>query len=125
MRVLLIEDNADTADSLATVLRLAGHEVAIARDGPAGLSSAQTQWPHVVLLDLGLPGSLDGYQVAAQLRQQRDKRRPVIIAVTGYNEPAQRKRSYETGIDYHFTKPADPALLTELLERVQQLTGNR
>jgi DNA-binding response OmpR family regulator len=121
LNVLVIEDHADTAASLATVLRLAGHQVATARDGASGMKAAQARWPDVVLLDLGLPGSLDGYDVAHWLRQQTGLHRAVIIAVTGYDQAAERKRSYETGIDFHFTKPADPSVLVDILERLQHL----
>jgi CheY-like chemotaxis protein len=74
-----------------------------------------------VLLDIGLPGKMDGYEVAHRLRQEQFTRRPVLIAVTGHNDEPERKRSYRTGIDFHFTKPADPALLTDILRHLQQL----
>jgi len=121
LNVLVIEDNADTADSVALALRLAGHVVRTASDGSTGLAAAGAHWPDVVLLDLGLPGYLTGYDVAHQFRQETGKRRPVIIAVTGHDQPDERKRSYETGIDYHFTQHADPAILAEILDRLQRL----
>jgi CheY-like chemotaxis protein len=119
--ILVIEDEADTADSIALALRLAGHQVRVARDGAAGLAAAVAEPPDVVLLDIGLPGKMDGYEVANRLRQESFPRRPVLIAVTGHDEEPERKRSYRTGIDFHFTKPADPVLLTDILRRLQQL----
>jgi CheY-like chemotaxis protein len=121
LQVLVIEDHADTAESMAMHLRLAGHEVETAGDGLAGLVAARARWPDVVFLDIGLPGNLNGYQVAQCLRQQPGKPRVVIIAVTGYDRPAERKRSYESGIDFHFTKPADPSHLEAILQRLARL----
>jgi CheY-like chemotaxis protein len=121
LQVLVIEDHADTAETMAMHLRLAGHEVETAADGPAGLAAAAARWPDVVFLDIGLPGNLNGYQVAQCLRQQPGRPRITIIAVTGYDRPAERKRSYESGIDFHFTKPADPAHLEGILERLARL----
>jgi two-component system CheB/CheR fusion protein len=118
--ILLIEDHIETADNLARILRLAGHDVRCARDGLTGLAAAKEKAPDVVLLDLGLP-DIDGYEVARQLREIPFPRRPSVIAVTGYESEDQRKHSYEVGIDYHFTKPAEPDVLKDVLARYQRV----
>jgi CheY-like chemotaxis protein len=112
-RILIVEDNRDDAETLAQLLSLLGHEVRTAHDGPAGLEIARAFPPHVVLLDIGLPG-LDGYEVARRLRREL-KPAPVLVAVTGHNEEEDRRRSQEAGIDYHLAKPADPEQLLTLL----------
>jgi DNA-binding response OmpR family regulator len=120
MDILVIEDHAETAETLAAVLRLAGYKVRCAHDGAAGLEAASETPPDVVLLDLGLP-DIDGYEVARRLRQMPFVHRPSVIAVTGYDQEDQRKHSYEVGIDYHFTKPTEPQLLKEVLARYQRI----
>jgi two-component system OmpR family response regulator len=114
LRVLVVEDHADTADSLALLLTLFGHEVRVARDGPTALEMARAFPPDVVLLDIGLPG-IDGWQVAERLRQQSGQKRPLLIAVTGYGQDADHRRSQEAGIDLHLLKPVDPDQLRRLL----------
>jgi signal transduction histidine kinase/CheY-like chemotaxis protein len=116
-RVLIIEDNQDAADMLATYLRIAGHEVRIAHDGPSGLRSAFEMLPTVVLCDIGLPG-MDGYQVAQCVRAAPPLSQCVLIAVTGYGEMASRERAKLAGFTHHLTKPTDPALLAELIASV-------
>jgi two-component system CheB/CheR fusion protein len=119
LRVLVVEDDADTARTWVWLLRALGHDVEVARDGPAALRAAEANPPNAVLLDLGLPG-MSGYEVAARLRQQQDgSTRPLIIAVTGYGEYTQRLRSYEVGIDLHLVKPVNPDELKGFLERYQ------
>ena len=112
LRVLVVDDNKDTVDSLAMLLRLAGHEVATAASGPAALRAALSENPDVVLLDLGLPG-IDGYEVARRIREQTDK--PLLIAMTGYGQAEDRERSKEAGFERHLVKPVDPAQLQHLL----------
>jgi two-component system CheB/CheR fusion protein len=116
--VLVVEDDADTARTWVLLLRAMGYEVEVARDGPAALRAAEANPPGAVLLDLGLPG-MDGYDVAARLRQQANGTRPLIIAVTGYGEYTQRLHSYEVGIDLHLVKPVKPDELRGFLERYQ------
>ena len=113
-RVLIIEDNLDAADMLATYLRFTGHEVRIAHDGAAGLRVAFEMLPTVVLCDIGLPG-MDGYQVAQCMRAAPALAHCVLIAVTGYGEVAARERAKVAGFTHHLTKPTDPALLAELI----------
>jgi two-component system CheB/CheR fusion protein len=112
LRLLVVDDNKDTVDSLAMLLRLGGHEVATADSGPGALETALSETPDVVLLDLGLPG-FDGYEVARRIREKTDK--PLLIAMTGYGQKEDRERSKETGFQYHLVKPVDPVKLQELL----------
>ena len=119
LRVLLVEDNADSAASLALLLRIWGHEVQAARDGPTALEVARAFAPDVVLLDIGLPG-MDGWQVAEQFYKQPAPRRPLLIAVTGYGQDADRRRSEKVGIDLHLLKPVDPGQLRAMLSRFRR-----
>jgi DNA-binding response OmpR family regulator len=113
--ILIIEDDLDTAESMARVFKLFGHEVQVAHNGRQAIELALVHRPRFVLLDLGLPG-LDGYQVASRLRQECAEPL-VIIAVTGYGQLADRERSREAGIDHHFLKPTNLFTLQELLSR--------
>jgi CheY-like chemotaxis protein len=121
LRVLVVEDNADCAVTLARFLQRLGHEVEVAPDGPAAVAAAQARPPDVVLLlDLGLPG-LDGWEVARRLQGHPAQRRPLLVAVTGHDEAADRRRSDEAGIDLHLDKPVDPGLLRRLLTRFRSI----
>ena len=115
-RVLVVDDNADGADSLALHLRLSGHEVQVAYSGPAALKVAEPFRPDVVLLDIGLPG-MDGYEVARRLRQQPGLADVVLVAVTGYGTDEDRSRSQEAGFDAHLVKPVDADALPPLFVR--------
>src|SRR6185369_3183357 len=97
VRVLVVEDNVDAAESLATLLRLWGHDVRVVHDGLDALDAARSYLPEVVLLDIGLPG-LDGYQVAERLRTERGLASTLLVAMTGYGQPEDRRRSAEAGI---------------------------
>jgi signal transduction histidine kinase len=114
LRVLVVEDNIDAAESLATLLRLWHHDVNVVHDGCAALDAAREQQPEVVLLDIGLPG-LDGYQVARRLREEVGLNHALLVAMTGYGQPEDRRRSREAGIQYHFVKPVEPLVLRNLL----------
>jgi CheY-like chemotaxis protein len=114
LRILVVEDTQDAAESLAMLLRLDGHDVAVAYTGPAGVEAAKACEPHVVICDLGLPG-LDGYGVAREVRRHPATARALVIALTGYGDPEHRKRSRAAGFDAHLTKPADLDTLRELL----------
>src|SRR5438067_4763629 len=114
LRVLVVEDNQDAADSLKMLLELFGYEVTVAYTGPAGVEAAAAWRPDVVLCDIGLPG-LNGYEVARALRRNPATASVRIIAVTGYGGEEDRRRSHEAGFDAHLTKPADPAALQDLL----------
>jgi two-component system, chemotaxis family, CheB/CheR fusion protein len=115
-RVLLVEDNADAAETLRTLLELAGHTVEVASSGPKAVEAARIFEPQIVLCDIGLPGEMDGYAVAKAIRQrQPDGRRPFLIALTGYGQTTDREQARAAGFDRHLTKPADPAVLRQVL----------
>jgi len=111
-RILLIEDNEDAREALRALLELDGHEVEAAAEGQQGLEIAGTKAVEVALIDIGLPG-LDGYEVA---RRMRALGRPqILIALTGYGQPEDRRRAEEAGFDAHLVKPVDPTALTKTL----------
>jgi CheY-like chemotaxis protein len=113
-RILVVDDHADSARSLARLLEIYGYEVQTARDGWEAIAVALRWRPQFVLLDIGLPG-MDGYQAAATLRQEESCQDTVIIAVTGYGRSEDRDRSREAGIDHHLLKPIDHRVLLALL----------
>ncbi|HEV3263145.1 MAG TPA: response regulator [Gemmataceae bacterium] len=115
-RVLVIEDNKDTAESLALLLRLDGHDVCLAHDGQSAVVAARTYRPEVILLDIGLPG-MDGYEVARQLYEQGNMDDVMLVAMTGYGQAEDRRRSQDAGFNHHLVKPVDPIALEELLAR--------
>jgi CheY-like chemotaxis protein len=118
LRVLVVEDNADAADTLGLLLRLHGHKVEIARTGPTALQMASAFRPEVVLLDIGLPG-MDGFHVVQRLREKPGFKDVVICAVTGYTpSEADRQRQKETGFDHHYIKPLDLKILLEMFKGV-------
>jgi PAS domain S-box-containing protein len=112
--VLVVDDNVDAARGLAALLRLLGHEVETAFDGPSALETARLRRPDVVLLDLGLPG-MDGYQVAAELRQEGFCNAVLLIALTGYGQEDDLRRSRAAGFDHHLVKPVDFEALASLI----------
>jgi CheY-like chemotaxis protein len=115
-RILVVDDNADSADSMRMLLEQAGHEVAVVRDGDGVTEHALRFQPRAILLDIGLPDT-DGYTVARELRKEHALDDVLIIAVTGYGGDDHKKRSHDAGIDEHLTKPVD---LDLLLERIAQ-----
>src|SRR5262249_6793949 len=114
MRVLIVEDNRDTARTLQLVLRRYGHDVEVAHTGRAGVETARTWHPDVLLCDLGLP-EMDGFEVASTRRQEPQTSALRMIAITGYGRPEDRQRSQEVGFELHLTKPVDPRDLQALL----------
>ena len=113
-RILVVEDNRDSADSLRLLLRFFGHEVAVAYSGHDGLQAAAQYQPDVVLCDIGLPG-LDGYGVARQLRDNPTTAKARLIAVTAYGQDEDRRRLHEAGFEQHLVKPVDPDALQTAL----------
>jgi PAS domain S-box-containing protein len=117
-RVLVVEDNVDSADTLSMLLRLYGHEVQVARTGETALEIASASGFDVVLIDIGLPG-MDGYQVANRLRERPEFKNVTICALTGYTpSEADQQRQHETGFDHYYVKPVELAKLLKLLETV-------
>lgn len=116
-RIMVVDDNADAVDSLAVLLGLEGHDVRVARDGPSAVELAREFVPEVALLDIGLPG-MSGFDVARALRADERTARCVLIALTGWGQDADRKRSHDAGFDHHLVKPLDIEMLNRVLKRL-------
>ena len=113
-RVVVADDNVDSADSLAAFLRLRGHEVRAVYDGPSALRTVADFRPEVVILDIGMPG-MTGHEVARRLREREEFGGLRLVALTGWGQEADRQRSREAGFDLHFVKPVDPDVLAGAL----------
>jgi CheY-like chemotaxis protein len=120
LNVLIVEDDPETAASTTWVLGREGHHVRIALDGPSALQEVQNDAPDVVVLDIGLPG-MDGWQVAKHMAEQAAPKKPLLIAITGYSQLADRCLSREAGIHLHLVKPVDPQYLLQVLKRFQAI----
>jgi signal transduction histidine kinase/CheY-like chemotaxis protein len=120
LHVLVIEDNHDTADSLRELLEMSGLSVQVAYDGASGVAAARAQQPQVVLCDIGLPGAMDGYEVARVMRADPGLGAVRLVALTGYGEQEDRRRARQAGFDVHVTKPADPQALLGLVLRPEE-----
>jgi PAS domain S-box-containing protein len=118
LRLLVVDDNVDMAESLAMLLEAEGHAVRTAHGGPSALAAADEYGPDVVLLDIGLP-DLDGFEVAKRIRKNPMHQGMVLIALTGYGQEADRQRSREAGFDHHLVKPVDLAEVHEILAKVK------
>lgn len=119
LRVLVVEDDRDTAESLRMLLALCGYNVVVAHTTQQGIETARKLEPHIVLCDIGLPDG-DGYTVSSVLRQSIPERsaQPRMIAVTGLGGPQHRLRALQAGFDQHMVKPVDPRLLLHELETI-------
>ncbi|WP_332813941.1 hybrid sensor histidine kinase/response regulator [Ramlibacter sp.] len=117
-RVLIVDDNRDAADILAEVLRLMGDEVGTAYDGVEGLAQAEAFRPEVVILDLGMP-RLDGYGTCRALRATEWGRKMIVVALTGWGQPADLQRAAEAGFDGHLVKPVAPEVLVRTIEELR------
>jgi PAS domain S-box-containing protein len=113
-RLLVVDDNLDAATSLAVLLRLQGHEVAVAHDGASALAMAAASRPNLVFLDIGMPG-MDGYEVARRLREQPGLESTKLVALTGWGQKEDRRRTAEAGFDHHLVKPLELKSLERLL----------
>jgi len=122
-RVLVVDDNRDSADSLATILQLAGSDTRIAHDGESALECARQMRPDIIVCDIGMP-KLSGYDVARAIRGEEWGREVLLIALTGWGQEVDRLRSEEAGFDHHLVKPVDPAMLLALIGRRLQPTGS-
>jgi PAS domain S-box-containing protein len=112
--IMVVDDLRDNADSLAALLTMLGHEICVAYSGEEAIELAAKRRPEVVLLDIGMP-KMDGYEVCQRLRAQRGGIEITIIALTGWGQQSDRRRSREAGFDYHLVKPVEIAALTEIL----------
>jgi PAS domain S-box-containing protein len=114
LRMLIVDDNRDGADSLSEMLKMMGHDTRTAYDGQEGVDEAGDFRPDVVLLDIGLPG-LNGYEACRLIREQPGGKSVVLIAVTGWGQDEDRRRSHEAGFDHHMVKPVDPQALMSMI----------
>ena len=117
LRILIVDDNADVADSLAAFLKSDGYDIRIEYSGAAGLAAADEFDPHVVFCDVGMPG-IDGHQVAAHLRADGRHAGTVLVAVTGWGTEEHRRRNQDAGFDVHLTKPVDPREVEKILANI-------
>lgn len=117
-RVLVVDDDGDSAEVLALVLKSMGYRTRTAQSGPEALQAAAVFRPHVTLLDIGLPG-MSGYEVAQRMRGDPTLRDVALVAVTGWGQDSDRQRSEEAGFDHHLVKPVDPHRLHELLSSME------
>jgi two-component system CheB/CheR fusion protein len=115
-RILVVDDNHDQAHTLGMLLKLMGHEVRLAHDGPSGLAEAREFAPEVALVDIGLPG-MSGYEVARHIRQDEKLRHILLMAQTGWGQEEDRQRSREAGFDHHIVKPIDMQSLQEIIRQ--------
>src|SRR5579883_1568999 len=122
-RILIADDNNDALESLATLLQLNGHEVYTATNGGTALQCAERHRPEVCLLDIGMP-LLNGYEVAKRIREQSWGQRITLVALTGWGQDSDRRRSQEAGFDSHLVKPLDLETLTDLLARLPSGPGS-
>ncbi len=118
LRVLVVDDSEDSVESLALLLGLWGHEVTTARDGAAALDLVSRKAPHVVLLDIGLPG-ISGYEVAKEIRAREGVQDIMLVALTGYGQAEDRRRTKEAGFTVHLVKPVVPETLQRLLAGIE------
>jgi CheY-like chemotaxis protein len=113
-RVLVVDDNDDSAQTMAMMLELGGIKAKIAHDGAAALRVADEFRPHVVLLDIGLP-EMDGFEVARRMRQTPELSSAILVAMTGYGQEEDRRRTADAGFAHHLVKPVDPEALKRVI----------
>jgi CheY-like chemotaxis protein len=113
-RILVVDDNRDAALSLATMLKLLGHETRSAHDGLEAVAAAIDYRPELILMDIGMP-KLDGYETCRRIREEPWGKEIVLVALTGWGQDEDRRRSREAGFDHHFVKPVDSAAIRSIL----------
>jgi len=118
LRILIVDDNQDGADSLAMVLKMMGNDARTAYDGKEGVELAEEFRPEVVLFDIGMP-KLNGYEACRLIRKQPWGRKVIVIAVTGWGQDDDRQRSHDAGFDHHMVKPVDPQAVMKMLAVLQ------
>lgn len=124
LRVLVVDDNIDGAESLALLLGMSGHQTRTAHTGPDAIVAARSFRPDLIFLDIGLPG-MDGYGVAERLRAEHGRERPVLVALTGWGSESDRRRSHQAGFDHHLSKPVDAEQIQKLLDGLQEAQSSR
>lgn len=124
LRVLVVDDNVDGAESLALMLKMSGYATTTAYHGAAAIAAAETFRPEVVFLDIGLPG-MNGYDVARRLREHPDHQTTVLVALTGWGSEDDKKQATAAGFDHHLTKPADAVLVERILAELAATAGSR
>lgn len=117
-RVLVVDDNADAAESLSTLLSLYGHETRMAHDGSRAIEDAELFHPDVVFLDIGMPG-MDGHETARRIREHAWGQDMVLVALTGWGQTEDRRRSKEAGFNHHLVKPADPSEVIAVIDALR------
>lgn len=118
LRILVVDDNTDAAESLNMLLSVFGHDVQTAHDGPSALTIARSHIPEVVFLDIGLPG-MDGYEVARRMRNEAELADSKLIALSGYGAETDQQKSRAAGFNRHLVKPVDPADLPGIIAQVR------
>ena len=121
LRVLVVEDDQTCAETMEQFLRLTGHAVRVAPNATTALGCLEAEESDVVLLDIDLPGEMDGYELARWIGRQPTEKRPFLVAVTGYGEKEDRRNSELAGIDLHLVKPVDAGKLQGLLSRFERI----
>jgi len=119
IRVLVVDDNRDAADSMRMLLEASGQDARAAYDGASALEVAESFRPEVILLDIGMP-SMDGYQVVRALRARGFVPPPLVAALTGWGQDSDKKKTREAGFDHHFTKPVSADELMAFLEKAAE-----
>lgn len=122
LRMLIVDDNRDAADSLGMLMQVMGNDTRVAYDGREALAVAAQFHPEIVLLDIGLP-TLSGYEVARELRRRPGGGSMLLIATTGWGQPSDKEQSREAGFDHHLVKPVDPATLMKVLNQSGRRTA--
>jgi two-component system CheB/CheR fusion protein len=117
-RILVVDDNVDSAEAISKLLQSKGHEVRCTFDGASAITVTEQFGPQLILLDISLP-DIDGYEVLRRLREQRSASNPVVVAVTGFGQPEDRRRAQEAGFDHHLVKPFGPDVLMALLPSLE------
>jgi CheY-like chemotaxis protein len=113
-KILVVDDNRDSVESLAMLLKMLGHETYLAYDGLEAVQTAERIRPELILLDIGLP-KLNGYEVCRKIREQEWSQATVIVALSGWGQEADRRKSEEAGFNHHMVKPLDYNLLMDVL----------
>jgi CheY-like chemotaxis protein len=123
LRILIVDDNKDAADSLSMLLRFLGHDVSTAYEGASAMKIAESFHPAAIFLDIGMPIT-DGYEVARQMRRLPGLENVFLIALTGWGQQDVRRRTSEAGFNHHLVKPLEPKLLKSLLQSLTQIRSD-